>query len=1250
MSQQTSPGQPRRRLWRRALLRSVVLAALVLVAAYATLPWWAPKDYLRRRLTEQLAAMLRLPVHVGSVSLDWVEGVRIHDLTIASPEGFSPAPMVRIDRIGADLSPITYLLTGRPNRLEVLGLHLSVESDSAGRLNVTALEGLFSAPAAPRVTVRGSSATFRTPWQEEPLRLSVTDLDLQAAADRPLGRITLSAVLAQEDQPAPIRFRLGEGDGEETIAVASLEFENLHLGRLPLRQLLPNVPLRRCAGEAEGWAELRIDNQGVINRCNANVSVSDLEIEPLEGPPLPTVAKAGLGLTATVDPITGHVWVRRLEVRLPGAELVGDGEFSAELLEGRWEAVKSVNVSGLLQPAELAALLTGAPTLPAGLEVDGPVTVNVASRFDGTRLDLNFAARGDAVAVRRAGRTIKPAGRAMSLAVKGQLDRRNWQFAADQAELVWGGNRFSGSVSLDDIRRAAPGGVPGDAWSALLGRLAASEGYGEWEIADWDAIHDALAGWNLPTQVSSAGPVTGRWFLDRATAPRVHVRAEAGPQARLSVGEAFVQPQGTAIVADVAAVIDAEGSALRDVTVDLAVGGGRLTVDRGEIRRMFDTSSPPLPSVVCRGQFEAEPVESLAACVPALGRWGIAAGGSMSGDVTLWFWPNQAEGELTVSMQSATLAAGRIFAKAPGQQADLVLKYASGNEDPPPPHRCRLTALGRLEGGQVSAQLTLDKADSPAGQATVDIQVQDAARLTENLPLLADALAGADLGGQAEVSASVRWEGPVLEGRVRCDAGGIEYASAGLPRRVKTAEVPLTMELAGRVTRRNDGDLDIAVDQARLTSRAHWAHLRGSASIRGLQASAGDDFDVRWARADLDLGELRGTVGGRAIAAGGAATLEQVHWPAGGGLTVGRLATDGLELRVGNNHGWVLGDLRNLPREAAGEFQVMATDLDDKDLAGWIGTVARMGCVEVPTTGSAPSRDTLLAEADRGIEAARKALTPLALHGRIGIDRYLSYDAETAQSYLARSVDAQLSVEDSRVSLTLDAAVKGGVVSRRYSLDLSEPSPRLAIHNDVRELMADESIQPQLTYQFPGNTVYGLFSRTEEVMIPLRQLVAHAKDPSAPVWPVGHAKTIATDGMLQGRAAPGFVTTIFPGLNLTRYRYNRMTAFAEYEADGTAVNDMVFSGQTYDTFIEGDTDADHIGHYEIGLILLGTPQTAEWNHTYRQGRIPLLKVRARIEGGKMHDETVSYPYPNQSLFTIFLKNNIFYRLWLASRR
>ncbi|MCJ7544063.1 MAG: AsmA family protein, partial [Phycisphaerae bacterium] len=707
MTPQTVSKHPKRRRWRRVLRRCLLLVVLVAVGVYVTLPWWAPRDYLRRRLTERLTSQLGLGVTIGGLSLDWADGVSIRNVTIASPEGFSPAPMVRIDGITADLSPITYLLTGRLHRLEAHGLHLLAESDEAGRLNIASLAPLLAEPVASRVAVHEASATFQTSRQEDLLSLAVSELDLQVSASRPMVRLTMSAVLAQEDHPAPIRFRLSEGDGQETVAVATLEFSNLRLDRLPLRHLLPDLPLRRCGGQAEGWAELRIDNQGMINRCNADVSVRGLEIQPLEGPPLPMVEQAGVGLRASVDPIAGRVWVRRLDVRLPGAELTGDGEFTTELMAGRWEAIQRLNLNGRLQPAELAALLTGSGALPAGLEVDGPADVRLASRFDGTHLDVQLSAVGDALALRRRGQTLKPPGRPMSVSLAGRLDRRNWQFAAERAELVWGGNRLSGAALLDDIRHVAPAGTTGQgAWSAVLGRLACSDGHGQWEITDWDAINDLLAAWGCTARLSARGPIGGRWFLDRTGPPRIHLRVEAGPEAGLSVGEAFTQPQATAVVADLAGLIDAEGGALRDLTADLAIGTGRLTIDRGELRPPTGASSPEAPAVVFRGQFEARAMESLVACFPPLRRWGVNAAGAASGNVALWLPPGGVEANLGVVMQPATLTAGRLFAKAPGQRADLEFHLAAG-ENLPPPHRCRLTAHGRLEGGEFSALVLL---------------------------------------------------------------------------------------------------------------------------------------------------------------------------------------------------------------------------------------------------------------------------------------------------------------------------------------------------------------------------------------------------------------------------------------------------------------------------------------------------------------------------------------------------------------
>ena len=92
---------------------------------------------------------------------------------------------------------------------------------------------------------------------------------------------------------------------------------------------------------------------------------------------------------------------------------------------------------------------------------------------------------------------------------------------------------------------------------------------------------------------------------------------------------------------------------------------------------------------------------------------------------------------------------------------------------------------------------------------------------------------------------------------------------------------------------------------------------------------------------------------------------------------------------------------------------------------------------------------------------------------------------------------------------------------------------------------------------------------------------------------------------------------------------------------------MIFTGPVYDLYIEGTTNPDNYGQYEIGLLL--APTSPAWQHRWKQGRVPLLKFTGWIEDGRIRDEHVSYVWPNESLFIVFLRNNIFYRLWHNSR-
>ncbi|NQU76274.1 MAG: hypothetical protein HQ546_08195, partial [Planctomycetes bacterium] len=362
-------------------------------------------------------------------------------------------------------------------------------------------------------------------------------------------------------------------------------------------------------------------------------------------------------------------------------------------------------------------------------------------------------------------------------------------------------------------------------------------------------------------------------------------------------------------------------------------------------------------------------------------------------------------------------------------------------------------------------------------------------------------------------------------------------------------------------------------------------------------------------------------------------------------LRVRRLWSDDLRLTVGPTEATVVLDLKDPLDSPRGSVTVLAEEIDAGDLLTWLGGASS------PPALTEEYRDRLGRRVAGWIALAKRSLAgaDLAVFADIGLVRNWP-DRKVRQLYDAHNVIVRAAAAAGRVELEYTAGVNGGTLIDSFAVDLTAETPELTQLNTIRDMMATKNLQPQVTAIFPGNELRGSLWRELHLSTPLQEALANALDPRLPVHAVGEGVTTMFEGITRGRAAPRFVTRVFPGLNLVEYEYDRMVSFSEFRPDGSAYNDMIFSGKVYDIYIEGTTDARQIGRYEVGLILLGTPESPLWNHRYKQGRIPLLKFKASIIDGRKLDEEVSYPWPNQTMFTIFLKNNYFYRLWVESRK
>jgi hypothetical protein len=432
---------------------------------------------------------------------------------------------------------------------------------------------------------------------------------------------------------------------------------------------------------------------------------------------------------------------------------------------------------------------------------------------------------------------------------------------------------------------------------------------------------------------------------------------------------------------------------------------------------------------------------------------------------------------------------------------------------------------------------------------------------------------------------------------------------------------------------------------------------------------AGDAFvDVEYRRdaaggqsatIDFTTAGLEATVGGKRVRSAGLLTVSDVWAENGKLIQAGRFSTDRLDFAIGDNAGSLSADVRNPAGNPIGQVDLICKYIDDVDMANWLDACqantpeAASQPASMPakalTKASAGTRASQSVKVDELLAGLKTYLTDANLDVHVSIDNLRTYDPVVKQTYDARYLDLRACVQSSDVNVTVKASVSGGAYSQKLHTSLKDVAPMVSIDSDLRDLEATEAIRPQVEQFFPGNLVYGTFSRVQQITIPLKDVIANRLDPSHTLHPVGNAVTVTTDGLLQGQAAPKFVTSMFPGLNLMKYRYKKMTAFADLRNDGSAYNDMIFDGYNYNTYIEGSTDSKNVGRYEIGLILLGSPQSPEYNHTYRLGRTLLMTFQARIQDGKMYDQVVAYPWPNETFGALFMKNNSIYQLWKKSQ-
>lgn len=212
--------------------------------------------------------------------------------------------------------------------------------------------------------------------------------------------------------------------------------------------------------------------------------------------------------------------------------------------------------------------------------------------------------------------------------------------------------------------------------------------------------------------------------------------------------------------------------------------------------------------------------------------------------------------------------------------------------------------------------------------------------------------------------------------------------------------------------------------------------------------------------------------------------------------------------------------------------------------------------------------------------------------------------------------------------------MNGGSVSSRISADIKEDPIVINIESKLDDIQASEELQPLIDSFFPGLFVEGKISISENSSIRV-SLIPELKIS----YPEGKGYMLFTDGYMIGKAAPDWVTKIFPQLNFTRYDFNRMHNWFEKYKDGKVHNNMLFISYPWNIYIEGDSFADGHVEYEVGVDLLASFESEYWS-SVGQGRVPIFTTRGLIKERKFVEQDIEYVPPHELFYKVFIKNNI----------
>jgi len=1159
-----------------------------------------------------------------------------------------------------------------------------------------------------RISLTASKFTLDVAGNPQKLTFGVRNLQFISGRLSNLEQMTMTADVEQAGTAAPVNLQLSaKGSGSPDVARGMLNFVNVDISQIPLPSAESGFPLKSLGGRCDGMLQFHVNKALQVESLTLDLAFNGLAISPAAGEPFEKIPRVTFRTQAALDAIDEGLDISHYEFSMPGLNISGSGDLHSEFFEGNWRGLEFLKLAGVVEPRELRKIFGNHDDIPEHL--DGPLAITAFAEIKERTLKFGWNVDAVNARLCRGGDVLKPLGDAMAMSFAGGigLDDDTNTLAVEKLGVIFGQNVLTGGGRIENLSDLPDLRENYDSVLEILRRLRlhgtmqlAVDGSskplnGTWSLDGGERIHiiSTLMADEKTTLklgdvfVKPAGKASHVDLV--ATLNALSGEVEKG-QLELSCGNSTLQ--------------------LNDITVRRQAGDGVSGyVIEGQIDgKGLEEFAGFLPQLDGEAELRGEISGTLKGFVDEhvlkpelavnlnLNRTDIRIGDG--------FFTKKAGTDFAFDVAAAGIddhgkVNFRSNVTASDDKDSINLKILASPDERNGIDNATFTLsadnvgmlrryspeiLGRMNiediDGGVTASGVVKKSGVDAGGLEYEIACKP-----EKISFL---LGRNDVTMNGEISLHGKIESRKIQKIFigELDAGGFDFTFNGDVKKPAGMGVKFSWELAGQDDFINDGgmihlrslvgmigenrfqlagvinagkpfekspdlsgtDLHMAINlvdpQTLMTLLPSLASYKpeGDAFLdMQLTSSARDVWLI--SAVTLKSDGVSGAYNGRRVGLNGSLKLRDVLVK-GGRIDAATLNADGLGFSVDGENGYLLADVSMVDSVPSGELSLLMDRFDLKDFADWLAGPNRPQ--SRPARLTFAEKEELKKQADAAISQFAKRFAKADLSMKFSFDSFMGYDEAVDKSYLFDKVYASLLIRGGKLAFDYNGGLAGGVSRGSYACDFLADEPRMVWESSVIDVQATPELMPQINKDFPGNTVDGTFTNVVKVYSRLRDFWANRLDDRYPLLMVGLGKMTARNGYVVGKAAPAFVAKIFPGLNLTKYYYQKMTAYQEFQSNGVCVNDAIFSGKSYDVYMNGTTDLDKNIEYTVGLQLLGSLSSADWKHDWRQGRLPLLKLRGRIEKGKLVDDVMKYPWPNETLGAIFIKNNVFYRAWL----